>query len=200
VTTVNLSAKGVLGNGWLKPMLALVLAAVIGLAVKFIWFDQGSYLVPVNQVPVGANLAREQWRVVHASLGQLSPEYLSAGTRPSGFATAPLGPGQLVDRANIGRFAPETIARIVVTNKTQLGSGVKPGAVVSVWSSQKLAQGLVDTPKRIIERATIGKVLTGSGVFSTQNQQVEVLVDQAQTAQLLEAVATDSPIFLVAQQ
>ncbi|MFM7029747.1 MAG: hypothetical protein ACKOWK_01600 [Micrococcales bacterium] len=200
MTTVNLSARGVFGNGWVKPVIALVLAALIGLAVKLIWFDQAAYLVPVNQVPVGANLAHEQWREVHASLGQLSSQYLTSTKPPTGYATSTLDAGELVSKTAVGRFAPQTIARIVVTNKTQLGSGVKPGAIVSIWSSEKLAQGLVDSPKRIVESATVGRVIAPTGVFGAQNQQVEVLVDQAQTPQLLQAVASDSPIFLVAQE
>jgi len=200
MSTVNLSARGLFGNAWAKPLIAVVLVAIVGLGVKMIWFDQAGYLVATNQIPVGANLAREQWRVVHASLGQLGGQYLDAGQKPQGFALQTIESGQLVTRSSVGKYAPETVVRLVISNKTQLGSGIRSGAIVSIWSSQKLAQGLFDTPKRLVTQATVGKIIKTGAVFGSKSQQVEVLVDPAQTSQLLMAVASDSPIFLVAQE
>lgn len=179
--------------------LALV-AGVLGLGVKAIWFDSRVYLVPARVIPVGANLASEKFRVLHVNLGQVGGAYLSGAGHPRGFAQATLAAGLLIRRSDISAWAPSSVERIVVTNKTQLGSGVHAGAAVSVWSAQRLDNNQFGAPKRLVGRATVSRVIKGSAVFGSQSQQVEILVQPIQTPAVLEAMASESPIFLVAEQ
>lgn len=182
---------------WLSVAIAV---GLLGLGVKAIWFDSKGYLVPVHSIPVGANLANEKFRLVHVNLGQIGGAYLSGERRPQGFAQTTLAANQLVSAANVSIWAPATVERIVVTNKTQLGSGVHSGARVSIWSAKRLDNNQFDVPKRLVASATVARVIKSSAVFGGQNQQVEVLVNPTQTPALLEAMASDSPIFLVAEQ
>ena len=200
MATLTLGAKGAAGNGWIKWAAVAVLVGIIGLGVKAIWFDQQRYLVPVSVIPEGSNLALEKWRAVPAGLGSLATNYLPANQRPRGFALETLLPGRLVDRRLLGAFAPETLARVVITNKTQLGSGVHSGAKVAIWAAQRLASNQFDAPKLLAAHSVVSRVIKGSAVFGGQNQQVEVLIKPIQTSAVLAAMASDSAVFLVAQQ
>ena len=195
-----LGRVGRLNSATLRWIAGLLVVGIMGLGVKAIWFDSQGYLVPARVIPVGANLASEKFRLVHINLGQLGGAYLNGSDQPAGYAQSTLAAGQLVTKSSISSWAPATVERIVVTNKTQLGSGVHPGARVSIWSAKRLENNQFDVPKRLVAAATVSRVIKGSAVFGSQNQQVEVLVNPIQTPALLAAMSSDSPIFLVAEQ
>ena len=189
-----------LSSGWKNWLAALLVAGILGLGVKTIWFDTTGYLVPDGVIPVGANLATEHFKVVRLSLGSISGNYLTSSSQPVGYASATMAPGQLIAKTSLSSFPPESISRLVVTNKTQLGSGIRSGATVSVWTSKRLASNQFDAPSRLVSRAVVSKVIKNSAVFGGQNQQVEILVKPIQAPAILAAMASDSPIFLVAEQ
>jgi len=186
--------------GW-KGLLALLLAiGLLGLGVKSIWFDSTAYLVPASTIPVGARLSSEHFKIVRVNLGQLRGQYLTAGTLPGGFASQTLLANQLIPAGSTVSNAPESVSRLVVTTKTQVGSGIRAGARVSIWSARRISGNQFDVPAKLAGGAQVSRVLNNSGVFGGQNQQVEVLVDPIQAPALLAAMASDSPIFLVANQ
>jgi len=188
------------GGSWLKWIALALLLGVIGLGVKAIWFDQQRYLVPAAIVPEGANLGRVKWHAVPAHLGVIGQSYLDASVRPRGYALATLFPGRLVAKDQIGSFSPESLVRVVVVNKTQLGSGIRSGAIVAIWASARLQSNQFGAPKRLVDRATVSRVIKSSAMFGSQNQQVEVLIPPIETPAVLDATASDSAIFLVARQ
>ncbi|MEN9737083.1 MAG: hypothetical protein RJA26_316 [Actinomycetota bacterium] len=200
MATLNLGSKGLASNGWIRWVAVAVLVGVIGLGVKAIWFDQQRYLVPVSVIPEGSNLALEKWQSVPASLGVIGSRYLPATVRPRGFALETLFPGRLVQLTQLGSFAPESLSRVVVTNKTQLGSGIHPAASVQIWAAQRLLNNQFDAPKLLVRRATVSRIIKGAAMFGGQSQQAEVLIRPAQTAGVLAAMASDSAVFLVAEQ
>jgi len=200
MATVTLPGRMGQASVTVKVLAGLLVLAALGLGIKTVWFDQTRYLVPARFIPVGANLAAEKWRAVSLNLGSLAGTYLTAEARPIGFAQAGMPAGQLVAASQVGRFAPETKSRLVITNKTTLGSGVRSGAVVAIWSTKRLGAGLLDSPKLLVAKATVARVIKAAAVFGAQSQQVEVLVSPVQAPQLLEALASDSPLFLVAGQ
>jgi hypothetical protein len=197
---MTLGGKSLFGNSWVKWLALALLLALLGLGVKAIWFDQKRYLVPASVIPQGSNLALEKWQAVPASLGYLGGGYLAADAKPRGYALATLFPKKFVQLSDIGHYAPQSLARVVVTNKTQLGSGVHSGASVQVWAATKLANNQFDIPKELVESARVARVIKGSAVFGSQNQQVELLIDPSQTAAVILAMSSDSAIFLVATQ
>ena len=198
-------ANFVVGGG-MKPKKITVYAVAVVLviaalaAVKLVWLDQQRYLVPAQTVPAGANLAAASWRPVSANLGQLGVGYLPATVAPKGFALEPLPAGNLVARSSVSQLAPDSLSRLVITTKTQLGQSVRAGARVAIWSAQRLDNNQFDVPKRLVAVASVARVAKASGVFASTNQQVEVLISPLQTPAVLAAMASDSPIFLVAAQ
>ena len=197
---LNLSKLSGTGISWKNLLSLVLLVAILGLGIKIVWFDTTSYLVPTSVVPVGSRLSAEKFRSVRLNLGQLGGHYLKAGKTPAGFASKTLQPNQLIATSSLSASAPETVARVVVTNKTQIGSGVHAGGEVSIWSARRLANNQFDVPKRLVAKAVVSKVIKNSAVFGGQNQQVEVLVAPLQAPAILAAMASDSPIFLVALQ
>lgn len=200
MATINLAGRSTFSNGWVKWLAIAIVAGVLGLGAKAVWFDQQRYLVPVSVVPEGAKLQTVQWRAVPASLGALGGQYVTAAKAPRGFALSTLFPNKLVQVSQLGAFAPDSLARVVVTNKTQLGSGVHAGAAVAIWSAQRLQANQYDAPKRLVAHAQVSRVIKNSAMFGAQSQQVEVLIQPIQTPAVLQAMASDSAIFLVAQQ
>ena len=197
---LQLAKLGSRGIGWKAIVSIGLVVGILGLGVKAIWFDSTAYLVPTGVIPVGARLANETFKTVRMNLGQLRGQYLRADTVPKGFANQTLRANQLVPTSSVVAIPPESVARLVVTNKTQIGSGIRSGAEVSVWSAKRLSNNLFDAPKQLVSRAVVSKVIKGSAVFGGQSQQVEILVDPIKSPALLSAMASDSPIFLVARQ
>ena len=197
---ISLGKHRTVSSGWKTWLVVALVAGILGLGVKTIWFDTKGYLVPDGVIPVGANLANEHFKVVRLSLGRISGSYLTSDKHPVGFAMSTMESGQLIAKSKLSPYPPESISRLVVTNKTQLGSAIRSGAEVSVWSAQRLAGNQFDAPKRLVARAVVSKVIKNSAVFGGQNQQVEILVKPIQAPAILAAMASDSPLFLVAQQ
>lgn len=182
-----------------KLVIAVIVLAILAIGVKVIFLDQSRYLVPAQTVPQGASLATVSWNEVSANLGAIGAQYLPAGVRPMGFAAADLGAGQLVPNAAISHLSPQQLSRVVVTSKTQLSQNVVAGARVTVWAAKKV-QMSYDPPQLLVGSAKVARVVKATGVFASQNQQVELLVDPIDAPVLLDAMASDSAIFLVAGQ
>jgi hypothetical protein len=198
MTTINLPKKGALPGGAVGWMAALLVLAILGLGVKTIWFDQTRYLVPAQIVPAGANLATQKWRAISLNLGSISGRYLNAGARPRGYARQTLPAGSLVPLSSANAAPVGALSRVVISNKTALGSGIHSGASVSIWCTPKLGAGQFDAPRQLVATATVSKVIKAASVFGSTSQQVEVLVKPEQTSVLLEAISSDSPLFLIA--
>ena len=199
---VNASMNAVrLGGGskWTKYVIGALAVALVAVAAKFMFMDQGRYLVPGQTVPQGSSLATVQWGEVSANLGGLAAVYLPAGTLPTGFAASDLQAGQLVAKTAVSPWAPRQLSRVVVTSKTQLSQNVRAGASVAVWAAKKV-QMAYDVPTLLVASAKVARVVQAQGVFSAQNQQVELLVNPNDAPTLLDAMAGDSAIFLVAKQ
>ena len=192
---IRLGGSGNLG----KYVLAALLIAALAIGVKVVFLDQTRYLVPGRTVPQGSSLATVPWNEVSANLGSLSSNYVAAGVAPSGFAAEDLGRGQLVPKTSIGPWTPQQLSRVVITSKTQLSQNVVPGARVAVWAARKM-QNTFDAPKLLVDSAKVAQVVKPANVFAGQSQQVELLVDPIDTPALLDAMASDSAIFLVAKQ
>lgn len=182
-----------------KFVIGVVVFAILALGAKLIFLEQTRYLVPGQTVPQGSSLATVSWNEVSANLGAIGGQYLPAGVRPVGFAAADLGAGQLVPKTAVSHTSPEQLSRVVVTSKTQLSQNVVAGAKVTVWAAKKV-QMSYDPPQLLVGAAKVARVVKATGVFASQNQQVELLVDPIDAPVLLDAMASDSAIFLVAGQ
>jgi hypothetical protein len=184
---------------WTKYVIGALVLALLAAGAKFLFMDQARYLVPTQTVAQGSSLATVSWGEVSANLGGLAAVYLPAGKIPTGFAANDLAAGQLVAATSVSQWAPKQLNRVVVTSKTQLSQNVRAGASVAVWAAKKV-QMAYDVPTLLVASAKVARVVKAQGGFSAQNQQVELLVDPNDAPILLDAMAGDSAIFLVANQ
>lgn len=179
--------------------MAVVAVAAIAVGIKFAFLDQTRYLVPGQTVPQGSSLATVSWSEVSANLGAVGGQYLLAGSLPRGFAATDLVAGQLVPSSSVTQVSAEKLARVVVTSKTQLSQNVVAGARVSVWAAKRVLN-TYEPPQLLVGSAKVAQVVKATGVFASQNQQVELLVSPLDAPAILDAMAGDSAIFLVARQ
>jgi len=181
--------------------IAIVAISVVAVAIgiKFAFLDQSRYLVPGQTVPQGASLATASWSEVSANLGAIGGQYLLAGSVPRGFATTDLVAGQLVPSSAVSQVSAQNLSRVVVTSKTQLSQNVVPGARVTVWAAKRVLN-TYEPPQLLVSAAKVAQVVKATGVFASQNQQVELLVNPTEAPAILDAMAGDSAIFLVARQ
>lgn len=186
---------GRIRTGWVVAFIAL---AAVAVAVKVLVFDGTGYWVVTTDLPAGSALSPANLTKVNLQLGSLRDGYLS-GELPTGFVTSGLRAGQLLPMGAVSAAQPGDLVRVVVTSKTDLAGSVSGGAVVDIWAAHKV-DNQFEAPALLVESAGVVEVVKAKGVFSGNKQQVEVQVPASDAPILLDAVATDSAIFLVPRQ
>lgn len=199
MVTVNLGGSSA-KTKIIRYSVAFVLVAAVAVILKFTVFNRQAYLVPIHTIAIGDSLTGQQWRRVNLNLGSLSKRYFDETHEPSGYAGQALIAGNLVAKASVTEVRPNDFVRLVISSKTELTAAVRPGAVVSIWSSQRLSGNQFDVPKRLAAAVSVTKVLKQQGVFTSKAQQVEILINPLQAPAVMAAMASDSPIFFVSQQ
>jgi hypothetical protein len=199
VVTVNFGGSSTKAKYLKFGGVGLVVVAA-AFCLKFFVFNQQQYLVPVHTIAMGESLDSQEFRVANLSLGPLGSKYLHGRTKPHGYASQPIFAGNLVARAAISATAPADFVRLVVTSKTALGTAIHAGSIVAIWSAARLTGNEYDVPKRLAGAVSVARVVKQQGVFASKPQEVEVLINPLQAPAVISAMATDSPIFLVAQE
>jgi hypothetical protein len=199
VVTVNFGGSSSKAR-YLKISGIGLVVVVVAVCLKFFVFNQQQYLVPVHTIAMGESLETQKWRVANLSLGSMGVRYLKGTVKPRGFASQPIYAGDLVARSAISGVAPSEFVRLVVTSKTALGASIHAGSIVAIWSAERLSGNEFDAPKRLAGAVSVARVVKQQGVFASKAQDVEVLINPLQAPAVISAMATDSPIFLVAQE
>ena len=198
MVTVNFGRSSTKAK-YLKLSAAALVVIVAAVCLKIFVFNQQQYLVPVHTIALGESLESQQWRVANLTLGPLGKRYLTARDKPSGYANEPIYAGNLVAKATISAAAPTDFVRLVVTSKTALGNSIHAGSVVAIWSAARLSGNQFDVPKRLAGAVSVTRLVKQQGVFASKAQDVEILINPLQAPAVISAMASDSPIFLVAQ-
>jgi hypothetical protein len=199
VVTVNFGGSSSKAR-YLKISGIGLVVVVVAVCLKFFVFNQQQYLVPVHTLAMGESLDSQTSRVANLSLGSMGVRYLKGTVKPRGFASQPIYAGDLVARSAISGVAPSEFVRLVVTSKTALGASIHAGSIVAIWSAARLSGNEFDAPKRLAAAVSVTRVVKQQGVFASKAQDVEVLINPLQAPAVISAMATDSPIFLVAQE
>ncbi len=189
-----------LGGGRVRTswVVATVLVAAAAIAIKVLVFDGTGYWVVTTDLPAGSQLTEENLAKVQLQLGTVGSNYL-AGNRPTGYVAVGVAAGQLLAKGAVTSAQPGALVRVVVTSKTDLAGSVRGGAVVDIWAARKV-ENQFEPPALLVEEAGVVEIVKAKGVFSGTKQQVEVQVPAVDAPVLLDAVATDSAIFLVPRQ
>jgi flagella basal body P-ring formation protein FlgA len=127
--------------------------------------------------------------------------YLVPGDVPqSGLVvTRSVARGELVPATAVGSTAGVKQASVVLTVDGELAASVAPGSVVDVWAATETTTGVFDPPVVIVSSATVVRLVERDGiVVDSDTTAVEVLVPRTRIARVLEAVANDDAVSIVA--
>jgi len=191
---------------WFDPRFALglvlVIASIVGVAVVVAGSDQ-TVAVYAARVPltVGDRLDTADLVETRVRLGAGDTLYLTPARIPAGglTVTRTIGTGELVPTSAVGDRSGESVTSLVVDLRGRLSTGLAAGSVVDVWSAREADGESFGPPAVLVGRASIVRILEPTGLIqSGGGLAVEVLVPKGKVAQVLEAIANEDAISIVA--
>ncbi|WP_121060099.1 SAF domain-containing protein [Microbacterium telephonicum] len=146
----------------------------------------------------GEAVSGDDLRVVEVALGQVGDAYAAPGLlAPGAVATRTIESGELVPRSAVGDPAAARTTTVVVDSATDVPAAIAPGAVVELWAAAPLDGGRFDTPRILVSAATVAAVAVDDGVVSNAGASLELVIDRADVADTLAAVAAGSSLSVV---
>ena len=188
------------GLKYLVFVLAFIVAGLAAFAgFRFLSAQNARYWVVTDNVPANVNLASIELKPIELSLGESAAAYLTAAQKPEGFTKTSLVAGQLLSSQSIATTSDSELVRVVLTSATPLSSSLRAGSQVAIWAAQKIGSD-VGPVQLLASDAQVIKLVQGSSTpFSIGNQQAELQISQLSLPAVLDSLATDSAIYLVAQ-
>jgi len=191
---------------WIDPRfvlgLVLVIVSVLGVTAVVTSSDR-TVAVYAARAPlaVGDRLDPEDLIETRVRLGAATDLYLTPGRLPADglIVTRAITGGELVPAAAVGTHFGDTLTNLVVDLSGRLSSVLEAGSVVDVWSAGEVGSGVYGPPTVLVGGAAIVRILEPSGLIQSDGgRSVEVSVPKDKVAAVLEAVANDDAISLVA--
>lgn len=191
---------------WFDPRFAiglvLVAVSVVGVVVLVGAADSSvrvlaarSTLVPGDRV-TASDLVSTSVRIASAT-----STYITAADIPTdGFiVTRVIDSGELVPRSAVGATAGERQTSVVVAVSGQLAASIDAGATVDLWASREGEQSTFGPPVVLVSAATVVRLVEKAGLVVDQSAgSVELLVPKNRVAVVLEAIANDDALSVVA--
>lgn len=191
---------------WFDPRFALglvlVVASIVGVSVVVAGSDRtvAVYAARVS-LAVGDRLDAADLVETDVRLGAAGKLYLTPARLPADgvVVTRTVTAGELVPAAAVGSRAGEGVTSLVLELRGRLSSGLEAGSVVDVWSAGEVDSGVFGPPAVLVGRAAIVRILEPTGLIqSGGGRAVEVLVPKDKVAAVLEAIANDDALSIVA--
>ena len=183
-----------------KPIWIIATAVISALAIavvgQTVLKPSGHYWVVKQDTPSGAKLAASMLEPVAADFAATSGVYLQQSQAPTGFLSHALQAGELLTANNVTKFSLQDQTRVVVTTSAGLSQRVEPGTNVQLWSASKLGNE-VGAVNQLLETAEVVRLIETKGMFSQQQQQVELQIDNLELPAVLDAVASGANLYLV---
>lgn len=190
---------------WLDPRLViglvLVVTSVLGVGWVVSAADSGTTVYAADSaLSAGERISAGDLVEHEVRLGASLGRYLEVGALPEDGAivTRSIGAGELVPRSAVGDPAGSRVVSLVVSPTGDLARSVAPGAVVELWTAQRVEAGLFAPPTVLVPSATVVRLIEGDGIIAGRaDTAVELLVPRTRTARVLEAVANEDALSLV---
>ena len=191
---------------WVDPRFALglllVVASIVGVSLVVAGSDR-TIAVYAARAPlaVGDNLDAADLVETRVSLGAADTLYLTPERLPAAglVVTRTITAGELVPASAVGTRAGESVTSIVLDLRGRLSEGLAAGSTVDVWSSAPTDAGGFGPPTVLVGQATIVRILEPAGLIQSDGAKpVEVLVPKGKVAVVLEAVANEEALSLIA--
>lgn len=113
--------------------------------------------------------------------------------------TRAVAAGELLPVSATGSVDGLRLAPLVLTMSGQLAESVAAGSVVDVWSSRETQGGQFGPPTTLVAGATVVRLVASESIVGAgETVAVEVLVPRSTVAGVLEAIANNDAISVVA--
>ncbi len=179
--------------------IVLVVASIAG-----VWavVAAARHTVPVfaasRTIVPGERVAPRDLTLVDVALGDTANAYVATASLPSdAVATRTITAGELVPQAAISSEHAIRTTTVVLHSDGDVPSSVVTGAHVEVWAAAPLEQGRFDTPRVLVDQATVLSVTRDDSVMAGAGVSLEVVIDRSQVAATLAAVAGGASISVV---
>ncbi|WP_292832273.1 SAF domain-containing protein [Microbacterium sp.] len=137
-------------------------------------------------------------QVVEVALGRIEDAYASpASFEPGSVALRTVTAGELVPRTAIGAAEQARTTTVVVTSATALPAAVGAGTTVEVWAAPQIERGVFDVPRILVASATVVSVDDEASVMGSAGRAVELVIERADVADTLAAVAAGASMSIV---
>ena len=191
---------------WVDPRFALglilVVASIVGVSAVVDGSDRTiAVYAAKGPLAVGDSLGPDDLVETRVSLGAADTLYLTPARLPADglIVTRTITAGELVPAGAVGTHAGVAVTSIVLDLRGRLSGGLQAGSVVDVWSAAPTEDGGFGPPAVLVGQATIVRILEPTGLIQSDGAKpVEVLVPKDKVAVVLEAVANDEAISLIA--
>jgi hypothetical protein len=191
---------------WVDPRFALglvlVVASIIGVSVVVAGSDRTiAVYAAAGPLAVGDSLEPADLVETRVRLAGADSLYLTPTRLPSGglVVTRTITAGELIPAAAVGTRAGESVTSIVLDLRGRLSGGLEAGSTVDVWSAALAEDGSFGPPSVLVGDAAIVRILEPTGLIQSDGaRSVEVLVPKDKVAVVLEAIANEEAISLIA--
>jgi len=181
--------------------LALVVTSVAGVVALVAAADETTEVLVAGEPLVpGELIDLDDLVVVDVRLDEAGRSYLVPDKLPDEglVVSRPVGEGELVPLAAVGRADSLRLASLVLDVQGPLAASVQPGAVVNVWAAPALEGGTFGAPAVIASGATVVRLVTSDSIVAAdRTTAVEVLVPASRIARVLEASANSAALSIV---
>jgi hypothetical protein len=191
---------------WVDPRFALglvlVIASIVGVSAVVAGSDQTiAVYTAKGSLAVGDSLEPADLVETRVRLGVADTLYLTPQRLPASglIVTRTIAAGEIIPAAAVGTHAGQAVTSIVLDLRGRLSGGLEAGSMVDVWSAAPTDDGGFGPPTVIVGDAAIVRILEPTGLIQSDGaKSVEVLVPKDKVAVVLEAVANDEAISLIA--
>ncbi len=178
--------------------------ALIVVSIAGVWFvvaaarQTAPVFAAARTIVSGEAVTSDDLQVVEVALGRIEDAYASPTSFvPGSVATRTIAVGELVPASAIGTAEAARTTTVVVSSAAAIPASVATGSTVEVWAAPQLERGVFDTPRILVAAATVVSVDADDSVIGSSGTAVELVIDRADVAETLAAVAAGASMSIV---
>lgn len=183
----------------------LIGIALVIISITGVWFliaasdDITPVLQTTRTITEGEVVTTDDFTVAEVGLGALAEDYASPGDVTEGqVATRTLRAGELMPDSALAPASASRSTTIVVESSTPIPHDVAAGTVVELWSAPPLEDGRsFDSPRILVADVIVRDVIEADGMLAESGVSVELVIDRADVAGVLDAVTGGAVLSVV---
>lgn len=175
---------------------ALVIASVLG-----VWFvvtsarNTVAVAIADSTIVPGQKITTENVRWIDVSLSDAADRYVTTLPADS-VATRPVQEGELIPAASLIGADRSDVTTVVISSTTEVASTLGVGSSVEVWMSP-MAERAYGPSELLIADATVAAIRESSGIASSGEVTLELIVARDLVPDILDAQASKAALWAV---